>query len=197
MRTHLYAGKRVLLERLQHALSLHLQALCSGQEVDLRQALLAYEITAQLAGLNPLPEHTLDVLRSKVTTPSEVQSELRALYIGIRRVATDNATLEWDIEQSALCEKLYNSIRLSKVNHCFDYLFTPANWHQQQRKLLLEKSDLILPLALFGSTTKAERCLRRALRIDRNTPICTAYNRLTLGELRAEVSQGTSLTSAS
>lgn len=160
-----------------------MQAMCSEQEVDLRQALLAYETTAQLAGLFPLPKHTLKVLRSLTTNPAEVQSELRALYIGIRRVATDNPTLEWANEQLMLCSMLANSIHLSKVNNCFNYLFAPMKWHQHQRRVLLEKSVLILPLALFGNTAETEQSLRRALRTDRKTPICNAYNRLTRGEL--------------
>lgn len=181
------ASKAVLLDRLQHALAQHMQAVCTEDEVDLRRALLAYEIAAQLAGLGSLPTQTLDVLRSKVNDPQEIRSELRALYIGIQRISTGNATLEWADEQLRLCNQLKSSLRFSKINHCFNYLFTPKNWHLQQRRTLCEKSALILPLMLFSTSSDVEITLRRALMIDRTIPLCKAYNRIVGGQLNQSI----------
>lgn len=183
MLTH-NAHQNKLLEQLQSALSLHLQAVCVGSSGDMRGALLAYKAAAHLVGLHDLPTQTSDVLNGiTCATDERVVPELRALYIDIQRVATDNANLEWHDQQLALILELRSALRKAKLKNGLAYLVSPRSWHKRQRRLLLNRTELILPLILFSTSVESERALRSALKTDCSTPICLAFYQLLHGNL--------------
>lgn len=172
-----------LQEGLTETLRLHLKAEATGSGAQIRSALEFYHITAKRAGLHPLPQSTQRVLLSQNHQPDQVRLELRALYMGILRVAHHDGSLEWTEFETKLREQLRKALRYTYASNILEYLVSPKTAHNRVRALLISRQDLLLPLILLSDSDETYNLLRRALKVNHTSTPAEAYFRIIEGLL--------------